>query len=387
VKDLTGRLGPWIVAGAIAWAGLAWLGWSLWQGTPPRAGFDLTLLLGAARHVLDGQSPYDPSMLAGTSPDATALFYSYPPPVAQAMTLVAWLPDGVVWIGWILGATASLGLMAAMIAGAVGRERRPVAMRAVAVAPLFLPFAVALLFGNLDAWYPLLYGALLLAVLPGASNGVRLAGGAAAAIVAIAKLHPAPLLLWLVVIVIRERRGPTSRVLIAAVVTGATILAASLLIWGMQPWLDYVQVVKAGSGAALVDPRNLAPVSLIGQATGLGGAALAAIQVAILFIVLAVTVLAAWRVPERLTSFALVSAASLATLPVTWYHYPAAMLPVAIAVAVRSPASRPWLVVAVLVVDLAIAAPMLAWLAVLIIVVAAGTGRARLAAASAASVS
>ena len=378
MKDLTGRLGPWIVAGAIAWAGLAWLGWSLWQSTPPRAGFDLALLLEAARRVLAGQSPYDPSMLAGTSPDATTLFYSYPPPVAQAMTLVAWLPDGVVWVVWVLGATAGLGLVAAMIAGAFGRDRRPVAMRAVSVAPLVLPFAVALLFGNLDAWYPLLYGALLLAVLPGASKRVRLAGGAAAAIVAIAKLHPAPLLLWLVVIVIRERRGPTRRVLIAAVLTGTTLLAASLLIWGMQPWVDYVQVVKAGSGAALVDPRNLAPVSLIGQATGLGGAALAAIQLVILFIVLAVTVLAAWRVPDRVTSFALVSAASLAALPVTWYHYPAAMLPVAIALAVRSPASRPWLVGALVLVDLAIAVPAAAWLAVLAVVVAAGQGRAGL---------
>ena len=90
---------------------------------------------------------------------------------------------------------------------------------------------------------------------------------------------------------------------------------------------------------------------------GLGGAALAAIQLVILFIVLAVTVLAAWRVPDRVTSFALVSAASLAALPVTWYHYPAAMLPVAIALAVRSPASRPWLVGALVLVDLAIAVP------------------------------
>ena len=64
----------------------------------------------------------------------------------------------------------------------------------MSVAPLVLPFAVALLFGNLDAWYPLLYGALLLAVLPGASKRVGLAGGAAAAIVVIAKLDPAPLL-------------------------------------------------------------------------------------------------------------------------------------------------------------------------------------------------
>ena len=365
------RLGPWLVAGVVAWFGLAWLAWSQWQGTPPKAGFDLALLLEAARRVTHGLSPYDPAMLAGASPDATSLFYSYPPPVAQAMTLVAWLPDRVVWLGWVLGATAGLGLVAAMIARGYGANGLSVAVRVVAVSPLVLPFAIALLFGNLDAWYPLLYGALLLAVLPGASNRVRVAGGAAAAAVTIAKLHPAPLLLWLVAIVVRERHGPTWRVLLAAAVTGATILAISLLVWGVGPWLDYVQVVRVGSSAQLVDLRNLGPVSLIGQVSGLSGQALAALQLAILVVVLLVSVLAAWRIPDRLTSFTVVSAASLATLPVTWYHYPVAMLPVAIALAIRSPSTRTWLVAALLLVDLAIAIPVLAWLAVLVVVLAA----------------
>ena len=98
-----------------------WIGWSLWQSTPPQAGFDLSLLLDGARRVLAGQSPYDPAMLAGTSPDATSLFYSYPPPVAQAMTLLAWLPDGVVLVLWGLGATAGLALVAAAGAAPAGR--------------------------------------------------------------------------------------------------------------------------------------------------------------------------------------------------------------------------------------------------------------------------
>ena len=52
------------------------------------------------------------------------------------------------------------------------------------VAPLFLPFAVAILFGNLDAWYPLAYGALLLTILARPSKLTLAAAGAAIAVVA-----------------------------------------------------------------------------------------------------------------------------------------------------------------------------------------------------------
>ena len=47
-------------------------------------------------------------------------------------------------------------------------------LTAVAVAPLVLPFAVAVLFGNLDAWYALAFGALSLALspIPAAALGV-----------------------------------------------------------------------------------------------------------------------------------------------------------------------------------------------------------------------
>ena len=273
-------LGPWVVAGVVAWAGIAWIGWTLWQSDPPKAGFDLALLLEGARHVLAGQSPYDPAMLAGASPDAVELFYSYPPPVAQAMTLVSWLPDGVVLVLWAVGATLGFGLVAARLAVNAGRPALPMAVRAIAIAPLVLPFAIAVLFGNLDAWYPLAYGLLLLAVLAGSSRRAQVAGGVAIAVASIAKLHPAPLVLWVAVRAWRDRGGPNARVLGAAIIAGLAIVAVSLLIGGVQIWLDYVTVVRAGAGAGLVDPRNIGPVSLIGQATGMDAAGLRWIQVA-----------------------------------------------------------------------------------------------------------
>ena len=164
MKRARAGIGVWIVLGLIGWTGLVFIGWSLWTLDPPRAGFDLALPLDGARAVAAGQSPYDPVMLAGGSPAAAELFYSYPPPVAQAMQLVAWLPDGVVLMLWGLGATLGMGHIGAEIArrDRQGEPRSTVlGGKAILAAPLFLPFAVALLFGNLDAWYPLLYSTLV----------------------------------------------------------------------------------------------------------------------------------------------------------------------------------------------------------------------------------
>lgn len=371
------RLLPWLLVGAIGWAGVLWIGWGLWQSTPPRAGFDLALLLDGARHVLAGESPYDPAMLAGNAPGAADLFYSYPPPVAQAMTVLAGLPDGVVLVLWGLGATAGLGAIAWRLALASGFDGRRTAVRVIAVAPLVLPFAIAILFGNLDAWYPLLYGGLVLTVLPNASGRTRLLGGASVAVVAIAKVHPAPLLLWVAARAFTERGGPQARVLLGATVAGVAILAASLLAGGVGPWLDYLTVVRTGAGVELVDPRNLGPVSLLGQATGIDGSALRIAQVGVAILVAAVTTIAALRVRDPLVSVSLAMAASLVTLPVTWYHYPVALLPVTVALALAHPATRPRLMLAIVVVDLAIAWPALVWLAVAILLVSAGEAARR----------
>ena len=275
-------------------------------------------------------------MLAGGSPSATELFYSYPPPVAQAMRLVAWLPDGVVLVLWGVGATLGLGHIGAEIARR-HREGEPrstlVGAKAMLVAPLFLPFAIAVLFGNLDAWYPLAYGALLLAAFPTSGRGTFLAAGIAVAVVAVAKLHPGTLVLWLLARVLVERGGRWRTVLLACVAAGLAIVGVSVLLGGVQLWLDYVAVVRAGAGAELVDPRNLGPVSLLGQATGIDGDALRVAQAVVTLVAAALTVLAALRVKDPVASLAVAFAASLVVLPVTWYHYPVALVPIGLALA------------------------------------------------------
>jgi hypothetical protein len=365
---------PWVIAGVIGWAGIAWIGWTLWNHDPPRAGFDLALLLDGARALAAGQSPYDPAMLAGGSPSATELFYSYPPPVAQAMRLVAWLPDGVVLVLWGIGATFGLGHISAEIGRRDGQGEpgsTVIGAKAILAAPLFLPFAVAVLFGNLDVWYPLLYGALVLAAFPTSRRWTWLAAGAAVAVVAIAKLHPAVLGVWILVRLFADRDGRWRTVFGAMVVTGLAMLGASLALGGIQPWLDYAAVIRTGAGAQLVDPRNMGPVSLLAQATGMDAQALRVAQVVVTLGAAVVTGLAAWRVRDPIASLSIAFAASLVVLPVTWYHYPVALVPIGLALAITRPASRPWVAAAIAVAGVAIAVGPLLWVAVAIIVVAA----------------
>lgn len=376
MKRLADGLAAWLVAGAIGWAGIAWIGWTLWQSTPPHAGFDLALLLDAARRVTAGASPYDPRVLAGTSPDAVSLFYSYPPPVAQALTLVAWLPDGVVLVLWAVGATLGLGLAAWRIALAAGRSSPAFdAVKAVAVAPLILPFAVGVLFGNLDVWYGVAFGVLALGVaLPNPTRGRAVAAGIALGVVAVAKLHPASLLVWLMVRAFAERSASARRALVAAVATGLVLVVASVLVGGTAAWSDYLAVLRAGTGSAVVDPRNIAPVSLLGQVVPLDATAVRVVQLVVALAALAATALAAIRVGDPLASLAIAVTASLVILPVTWYHYPVALMPLAIALAALRPAARARIAVSAVVADLAIGFVPLLWVGVATLVHGAVTG-------------
>ena len=90
---------------------------------------------------------------------------------------------------------------------------------------------------------------------------VRPAGGGIA-VATLAKLHPGSLGLWLLVRAagergaagVHRRRGGRR---------WSRSSAVSVLVGGTQPWIDYATVVRAGSGADLVDPRNAGPAAQI----------------------------------------------------------------------------------------------------------------------------
>jgi Glycosyltransferase family 87 len=369
------------VVATIGWIGVVAIGSQLASMSSAALGFDLELLLQAGRDVAAGRTPYAAELVAGTAPTATELFYSYPPPVAQAMTIVAGLPTYVVLVVW--GVLATGGLLA--VAEALRRRLAPDRSRAAvlgicaAAAPLTLPFTVGLLFGNFDVFFPLLYGTMLLAVLD-PSRRAQLRGGIALVLASL-KLHPASLGLWFLVRGFRDRASAGGLVVAAtAIAVGVAILIVSVLLDRIGLWPQYAQVVRAGTGAVIVDPRNAGIAALAAGAVGGGDALARSLHLAVALVAIAVTVWAGWRRGDAVEGFAWAAAASLSTLPVTWYHYPSAMIPVAIAAWLRAEQDsgrrvRLAIVAAMIVAAVAIAVLPLLWMAIGLVILAARWSR------------
>jgi hypothetical protein len=324
----------WVVIGVVGWTALVALASRMLATQPPTAGFDLELLLEAGRRVAAGQSPYDPALVAGAAVQAESLFYSYPPPVAQVMRLLAGVPTGLVLLGWGAGATAAMAAVAVGVArrsGWVG-SASAVALPVVAVAPFVFPFAIALLFGNLDAWFPAAYALLLVAAVQPVGASAR-AAGVALAVASVAKLHPASLGLWFVL------RGPAERRIAAfAGVAAIVIVGVSLVVGGLGPWRDYLAVAAAGTRVELLDGRNVGPAVQLGLLIGADEAGVRVVQAAVSLAALGLTAWAAIRRSDPVESLAWAAVASLVTLPVTWFHYPAVLIPFGVAAVARSSA-------------------------------------------------
>ncbi|HUP55740.1 MAG TPA: glycosyltransferase family 87 protein [Methylomirabilota bacterium] len=333
-----------VVAGTLGWIGVVAIGLQLGAAKPSNLGFDLELLLQAGRASVGGRSPYATELVSGTAPTATHLFYSYPPPVAQAMAVFSWLPSVAALVSWSVVAVTGLLAVAEGLRRryAPGRSRLEVLAVTAAIAPLALPFAVGLLFGNYDVLFPMLYGAMLLAAIAPTRTST-LAGGAAL-VVASLKIHPASMGLWFLVRAFRERRAEragepsngSARVVVVAGVIGLAVVALSVVLGGTAAWGDYARVIGAGTRAVVVDPRNAGIAALVAGSIGADDGVARAVHLAVGLVALVVTVWAAWRRGDTVESFAWATAASLVTLPVTWYHYPSAMIPVAIAAALRA---------------------------------------------------
>ncbi len=395
----------WVITAVVGWAFVAVLGVGLFARNPPQAGMDLQVLLDAGARVASGLSPYDQSLLSGHWPAALELYY-YPPPFAQLLSLVAGFPLGAVLVAWAVAAVAGVGAVAVALARTLDRRRvanlpsavRTAGVPAVGLIAFVFPFVIAILFGNADAIFPFAYGLMLLGALAD-RPAARFAAGASLAIVSIAKVHPASLGLWFLVRglaavrvaragrdepSLRARGLPAAwRVLIAAAVVGLGVVAASLLAGGLTPWQVYFDVLGAGSTATLIDTRNIGPAGQIAALLG-GGETLAhALQVLFSVAALAVTAWAAWSRRDPIESFAWASAASLVTLPITWFHYPIVLLPVAIASALRAAPGRPrtrvllLLAGAMVVAAVSIVLPVTVWLAVgLVLLVAVASAEA-----------
>jgi hypothetical protein len=384
-------IAAWAVLGGGMWAGIALLAARMFATVPPSAGFDLELLLAAGRDIAAGRSPYDPAMVAGIAPAGTSLFYSYPPLVAQVASFVAGMPAWSVFAAWSLAAVAGVGAVALVLRNllAPDLDGRVVAAGSIAAAAVVLPFAIGILFGNVDVFFPLLYGLLLAGCLSRRPRD-QVLGGVALAIAVLAKVHPAVLGLWLIARLVRRRvlreeeMAPIVRTIAGAAATGALLVGISVLFSGPGVWIEYVRVIGVMSGSDLLDPRNAGPATQIALLVGGDNGLVRLVHLPVAIGAIAVTGWAAVARRDPLESLAWAAAASLFILPVTWYHYPAALLPFGIAAMLHAwgtpTATRVALVLggaSVLAAAGLIWAPLL-WAAVALVVVAAwqsGTDR------------
>lgn len=329
----------WLTIAVIGWTMVGWLAVRGFSAEPKTAAFDLELILRAGRNVAGGGSAYDPAIAAGTAPDAVGLFFSYPPIVAQALAPFAGVPGGVMFAAWSTAAVAALFVVATRLADRLGDVRRTAGMAAVGVAAITFPFVIAVLFGNVDAFFPALYGlALIAAVSPRLVD--RRLGGVAIALGVVAKIYPVGLMLWFATRALRERRNRqplTSLTTIVAFVVGAAVLfGASLLVGGIGPWQEYAGVLAAAGRAELVDPRNIGPAAQLALAVGGSSDVARLLHVVVLAAAVLGTIWAAWTRTDPVESLAIAAVCTLVILPVTWIHYPAALLPFGLVAGVRS---------------------------------------------------
>lgn len=331
------QLALWAVAASVGWAGVVLVALGLRSMNDGALGFDLELVLEAGRRVARGELPYDPTVVAGTADlDAQDLFYSYPPPLAQLTALAAGVPSTFALVVFgVLGIAAFVGVafrLARAWESNVSGAR--VLVPLLGVLPFVYPMTVALLFGNLDVWYPALYGLVLLAALPGADRLRLVAGGASLAVLAITKIHPALLGLWFL---IRATRDRSARLVLAAtLVVGLAIVGLSLATGGIAPWQAYASALSTISGADLVLRNNIAPAAQIALWTGQTELVARQLHVLVAVVAISLTAWTAWRSRDLLVSLGVATIASIVLLPVTWFHYPVALLPFGVAALARS---------------------------------------------------
>ncbi len=148
---------------------------------------------------------------------------------------------------------------------------------------------------------------------------------------------------------------------------------ASVLAYGIAPWQDYVDYVRNGGGVDLATWVNISPASIIGLVSGNHDIA-RPIGVLTGLGAIAAALWAARAIDDDLESFFVAALASLVLLPITWYHYPVALIPLAVAAWSRSRGTSAarrttaGMIAALVVADVVVPFPVGLWIAVAILV-------------------
>ncbi|MFI5258680.1 MAG: glycosyltransferase family 87 protein [Candidatus Limnocylindrales bacterium] len=220
-----------------------------------RAGDDLRLLVDAADRAAAAQHLYV-AVVPGTTLEAHSAFYSYPPILAQALSPLVGLPFLVLLVGWGIAATAGFLAVARLLGD---RDRRVLVGVAISL-PYVFPFAIALLEGNANAWFPLVFGLGILAVMR-SDRRTAVIAGVALAVGSALKIRPASVGLWWLFRWLWGGRRGSAGIVVAA---GAVMLLLSVLAAGASPWIDYLAFLRSGAQSSdLVGPLNIGPASQV----------------------------------------------------------------------------------------------------------------------------
>jgi alpha-1,2-mannosyltransferase len=262
----------------------------------PTLGYDFHAYGDAANRLLHGEPLYDPSV------DVAGGFaiYLYPPPFAVAIIPLA-----------IVGGTAAVWawtafLVVAFVAGVAVIPVRPwVRWLILALGAIDWPFLYSIKLGQVG---PILFLLFALGWRALDRPGIL---GATIGLGALVKVQPALLVVWAAL------TGRWRAIAAAAIVVGAAGVA-TLLVTGLQPWIDYPTLLSRVA-SPLTTPHNFTPGAVAVQA----GASLdvaGLIQAVTTLLAIGAVVLASRRATGEAAYLVTVVASQLVS-PLLWDHY------------------------------------------------------------------
>jgi len=291
-------------------------------------GYDFSFYWTAARHLLDGLPIYSATQLAGPYVPQGQDGFLYPPPLAAAVTPLAFLFPDFRAANWVWAAMGAL-LMIVSIVSLWRSERIEgryplLAGRGkwllVAAAFAFPPVVGELVMGNVHLLLLWLLTLARLGIRRGDPGG-RVGGGAMIGLASIIKVFPGVLLVWALV-------ARSARTAIGIVLGVAVAALVTLPVTGIDPWFDYPTVLANLSAPA--DTRDtLAPTVWL---AGFMDFTLARIIVTVLGLAIIVwSARSLWSEEQRLPaeegrsatarSFAVAVTVSVLIAPALYHHY------------------------------------------------------------------
>jgi hypothetical protein len=289
------------------------LSWSRVVVGPSSFGLDLNAYEAAADRLIETGSPYSAELVAGpiaNEVENVGIGYFYPPPLAQAFTLVRGVDHYLLAAIWtILQALMAFLVLPLIWRRAGGRPGIAPYLWVTALAIASHPFQIALVIGNVSGWSALLVGVPLVSNPP--------VQGALAGSLSLLKATNAPTLL--ASLLDRRSRLPAIGLVLGLGTLSFVISPGAWWAGSRSP--NILRLPPGGS------PASVSLASMVGTRNG-GTAALASGVGGAIILILAL-LLAGARPLRRVIAAAVAS--GLLLNPTLWDHYLAVMIPILIA--------------------------------------------------------